>query len=118
MNKRIRTSLLIGVVAGALTYSLQPYQENDRLLIALGLLAFGSAFLIGLFSKKFEMVIAAFLCVGMAFGVFGRIAFDGIFINPTSHNLWPLEILYALAFIVPMAFAGAWVSWLANKKRN
>jgi hypothetical protein len=61
------------------------------------------------------------LNLGFIVIIMGRIVFDGLR-DPTSHNLWPFEIITAIAVAGPTtffgAYAGAFVNRLTSRQRN
>lgn len=121
MNTRLFAALVLGLLCGAATYSfrLAPgYELNAGVFFQMGLLAFLSTLLTAIFFKVFEVLGPVFLCVGFMMAVFGRIFYDGLFTDSTSHNLWPFEMLIILAVVAPSAFAGAGVAHLVNRMRK
>ncbi len=121
-NKSILTSLITGLICGALSYWFQPY--NDRFVlgmdiyILMGLLTFLASLLIGLAFIKPGFIVPLYLCVGFVASVMGRIFYDITFIEKSHHNLWPLEILFVLGVILPASLAGSLIAYLIYKLRR
>ena len=57
--------------------------------------------------------LQAFVAVGLAIpaAVMARVQFD-TFRDPTSHNLWPFEIVFAAGIGFPASLIGAWLGGL------
>lgn len=120
-DRTIQIALAAGIFGGAATYWFQPY--NDRYLLGvdiyllMAILALLFSLGVGLARRERWFQIAAFLCAGFVISFMGRIFYDITFIDKTHHNLWPFEILYALAIIVPSAAAGSLIAYLITKPR-
>lgn len=114
-----QTSLIFGLIIGAISYWFQPY--NDRtvlgidLFLLMGVSTFVASLLAVFVNRGVWFQIPLFLCAGVLISVMGRIFYDITFIDKTHHNLWPFEILYVLGIILPASFAGVFIAFLLKK---
>ena len=122
MDKTFRTTLIIGLICGAISYWFQPYNERNVLgmdiYLFMGILALTASLLAMVMTRGIWYQIPLFLGVGFLISVMGRIFYDVTFIDKTHHNLWPFEILFVLGIIVPASFAGAFVASIFKKLSN
>ena len=108
-NQWLAAAFLIGFFAVGLGYWPIPYSKVSLpdSVYGLGLIVVGgAAALTGAFSdNRFWRTV---LVTGAAVpgAVFARVVFDG-FRDPTSHNLWPLEILIALVVGLTVTVLGS-----------
>jgi len=120
-NKTNIFSSIIGVVCGALSYWFNSYNEmyvgGINIYYLMGVLAFLSVVAIGFIYKKHVFSLPLYFCIGFLISVLGRIFFD-ISNDPSSHNLFPFEIIFVLVIIVPSSFAGLFLINFINKKTN
>lgn len=120
MKNKIKIfSLIIGVVCGAISYWFNSYNEmyvnGINIYYLMGVLAFISIFALGFVYKKFVFSLPIYFSIGFVISVLGRIFFD-ISNDPSSHNLFPFEVVFVLAIIVPSSFAGSFLINFINKK--
>lgn len=120
MKNRTRIfSSIIGVVCGALSYWFNPYNEmyvgSINIYFLMGVLAFLSIAALGSIYKKYAFRLPIYFCAGFIISVLGRIFFD-ISNDPSSHNLFPFEVVFVLVIIIPSSFAGSFLIDLINKK--
>ena len=77
--------------------------------------------LIGLISfpigKKRPLNSSILITIGFVSAIIVRIIYDTVIIDPTSHNLWPFEIVISICITFPIAFIGSTISFLAFRKR-
>ena len=118
-DKTFRTTLIIGLVCGAISYWFQPYNERNLLgmdiYLLMGILAFTASALAMVINRGIWYQIPLFLGAGFLISVMGRIFYDVTFIDKTHHNLWPFEILFVLGIIVPTSFTGGFLAFLLKK---
>ena len=121
INKMKLFSAITGVVCGALSYWLNPYNEIYigviNIYFLMGTLAFLSSFTLGFIYKEFAFKVPIYFCIGFIVSVLGRIFFD-ISNDPSSHNLFPFEIVFVLMIIVPSSITGSYLINFINKKSN
>lgn len=95
-----------------------PYEDVQMLqqpfLVTWALIGFTLGALGVLFLKRHPIKSMVCVAFGFVLAVMGRIIVEAI-IDPTSHNLWPFEIVIALAVSFPSAFLGAFGSSLLKK---
>jgi uncharacterized membrane protein YfcA len=114
--------LLAGLTIGALAYWFQPYNQttvlglNMWLIMAIGALL-ASALLIHYLDQK-PPKIALRVTLGVLLAILARILYDTILWDPTSHNLAPLEIIFAGIATLPAAFAGAYLGVFIKKRKK
>ena len=111
--------LLIGVFVGAISYWFQPYNKETVLGVNIYLLMSTGA-LLGSFFLKVRLdlrpsKIALLVSLGVILSVITRIVFDTTFLDSTSHNLVPFEIIICAAITILPAFAGAYLSPLVKR---
>ncbi len=114
-STRLKVAFVAVFLAVGIPYWLVPYNKTlPTVVIAIGLvaliaagavLAFGGA----RFSSSFVVPGLAVPAAAMA-----RIVVEG-FIDRTSHNLWPFEIVIAVGIGIPVALAGAALGRLLAK---
>jgi len=63
-------------------------------------------------ASKFETAIA--LCIPAPVAVIGRVLMDTAD-DPTTHNLWPLELAVAVGISIPPVLAGILAGWSARR---
>lgn len=108
--------ILVGIMAGGISYWFNPYNEMSFLGISIYKLMAAGAFLgslsLTLILNEKPWKIALLITAGIIIGIMCRIIFDGINDSSTSHNLFPFEIIIALFITVPSAFIGSYLSLL------
>lgn len=122
MNYKIKIfSSIIGVICGALSYWINPYNEmyigRINIYYLMGILAFFSILALGFIYKKYTFNLPIYFSIGFVISVLGRIFFD-ISNDPYSHNMFPFEVIFVLAIIVPSSFTGSFLIDFINKKTN
>lgn len=120
MNKNHNITVLgAGFIAGVISFWFNPYNETVLAGISIWLLAailsFLAALLMTIFLKKSNWKIATLVIIGAMVAYIGRIFFD-LLLDSSSHNLFPLELLFALAVTAPSAYVGSHLRKLIYKK--
>jgi hypothetical protein len=118
---RIRIGItLVGLIIGGLTYWLNPYGELGipESVLPLSLGAFLASFLLKLFEDEKSPKIALLVSLGIALAVLLRIIYDTVFVDSSSHNLAPFEIIICGIITIPSAFVGVYLGLLIKKFRN
>lgn len=102
----------MGSLIGALGYWTADF-SNDRALFesvyfikAPG--AFLAVLIAGVFRKKQPAWNALLVTFGVLLGMLSRIVVD-ILGDPTSHTLFPFELLIGLVIVLPVCFLGAYL---------
>ncbi|HCE58610.1 MAG TPA: hypothetical protein DER09_12480 [Prolixibacteraceae bacterium] len=114
-NKTVVLILLSTLLAGIFrwTVSYEGIENGNHWLFWI----IGAA-LAGIFSVIFERNIfkaAVFITTGFVTAVVFRIIFDIIFIDPTSHNIFPIEIIiWAVLAFIP-AILGAVIGYFIKE---
>ena len=107
--------IVVGIIAGGLSYWFNPYDEMSLLGISIyklmGAGAFLGSLILTLILNEKPWKIAILITTGIIIGIMCRIIFDGI-IDSSTHNLLPFEIIIALFISVPSAFIGSYLSQL------
>ncbi len=89
--------LLAGILAGALSYWMNAYNETSLMGVHIYRIAVVSTIIISyLLASKFKFEtkpIIQNMVFGFLLSVVGRIIFDTVTIDASSHNLGPIEIL-------------------------
>jgi hypothetical protein len=122
MGKKIKFLIItIGFVIGVLSYWFTPYNQDNvsgiNIWWLMGLLSFFSTVIIGVYLKKAFDSILLFICIGFVIAILSRIFFD-ISNDPSSHNLFPFEIIFTTGIVALSSFAGSFVSEFINKQRK
>lgn len=102
------TALLAG-----LTYWQIPYADVNffasSFLLTWGIMALLGGFLGVLFLRKSVFQAVQLVVTGFLIAVILRIIVDGIS-DPTSHNLFPFELIITFAIATPPALVGSWIA--------
>ena len=113
--------ILVGIMAGGLSYWFNPYNEMSLLGISIYKLMGAGAFLgslsLTLILNEKPWKIALLITTGIIIGIMCRIIFDGIN-DSSTHNLFPFEIIIALFITVPSAFIGSYLSLLIKRLKS
>lgn len=112
-NRSIISALIIIIVsvfAAATFYWTMPYADIDK-TSPTGW--FGAAFLAGIicgvFSEKHFARSGLLVTVGFALAIALRVVYDTTFVDPTSHNLFPIEVIIWSVMAAIPAFIGTLV---------
>jgi hypothetical protein len=107
----------VGLIIGGIAYWLEPYVRTDIpgsfFIWSVG--AFFWALLLILFVNEKPPKIALLVSLGIALAVLLRIIYDTIFVDSTSHNLAPFEIIICGIITIPSAFVGVYLGLLIKK---
>jgi hypothetical protein len=119
-----KTTILIivaGILAGAISSWFNEYNQltvfgiSIRLLLAIT--SFAASFLMSLFYSESNAKIPLLISAGVLMALAGRIIFD-LYIDSTSHNLFPFEMLISFSISFSCAFVGSFLASLYKKKKN
>lgn len=115
-------SVVAGTAIGAIAYWFQPYNETTflgiNIFVIMGTGALLAACLLQLWRSTKPLTNAIYVTTGVLVAVMLRILFDLTFMDATSHNLLPIEILFAGVVAFPGALLGALVVFFATKVRK
>lgn len=107
-------TILLGFVVGAVGYwtaDLKEEEEFSRVIYGiLGPGAFICAVISFSLRKKSPGFLALLVSLGIMLGMLSKILFD-MFKDPSSHTLFPFELLLGLVIIMPAAFLGSYLVW-------
>jgi uncharacterized membrane protein YeaQ/YmgE (transglycosylase-associated protein family) len=110
---------LIGIIIGGLAYWFQPYNQSTvfgiNMWVIMSIGAFLGTLLIMIFLNEKPPKIALFVFLGVIIGVVAPIIYDITFWDPTSHNLFPFEIIFSSLITVTFAFIGVYLGLLIKK---
>ena len=116
----LRVAYLLAFLAAGIPYWLIPYHQVNlpSALISPGLLVVVlAALLLRALSLASFWKIVRILGTTLAAAVLARVIVEGIR-DPSSHNLWPFEILIALLLGFACSVAGAVAGSLISSLRN
>jgi|MDSY01.1.fsa_nt_gb hypothetical protein len=120
-KKIVLLIILVGIMAGGLSYWFNPYNEMSLFGISIYKLMSAGAFLgslsLTLILNEKPWKIALLITSGIIIGIMCRIIFDGIN-DSSTHNLFPFEIIIALFITVPSAFIGSYLSLLIKHLKS
>jgi hypothetical protein len=104
--------LLLGFLIGALGYWTADFSEERALYESVYYIKAPGAFLAvliaGVFRKNQPSWNALMVSFGVMLGMLSRILVD-ILLDPTSHNLFPFELMIGLVIVLPVCFVGAYL---------
>jgi hypothetical protein len=115
-NIKLILVCIVGFLIGAFPYYLYPLGHLKNPGISIWEIATINAFLASLtlqfiLKQKFTNIPLAII-IGFDAALMGRIVYDGIFIDNTSHNLWPFELIMFGFPIIVASFGGTLIAWL------
>jgi len=109
----------IGFILGGISYWLLPYNEMYLMGIHVwAVMAIGSflaSFITASLVNGSRSKIALSISGGVVLAVIGRIFFDLLVVDSTSHNLAVFEIIVAVLLTLPNTFLGSYFSSLIFK---
>lgn len=115
MNYKV-WSILVGLVVGSIAYSFNVDNETiwgfPSVFFSWGLMAagtFAGSFLLTIFLRAQPSKTALFVYLGVLLGVIAQIGYD-LFQDPSTHTLFPLEIIFISFITLPCVFAGAYLA--------
>ena len=121
---KTKTTILIivmGMIAGACSNWFNDYNQSTAFGISIRLLlaivSFLASFAASLLFNERVTKITLLISAGVIMALAGRILFD-LFIDSTSHNLFPFEMMIALSISVPCAFIGSLLASIFKRKVN
>ena len=118
-NKKGIMSVFVGLIIGGLAYWFQPYNQDTvlgvNIWLIMGLGTFLASLLLIIFLNTKPPKMALFVSLGVIFAVLSRIIYDTIFWDSTSHNLAPLEIIFAGFVTIPSTFIGVYLGSLIKR---
>jgi hypothetical protein len=104
--------VLLGFLVGAIGYWTVDFSESEAfsgvIYTVLGPGAFLGSVISGLVAKKQPAFNALNISLGVMLGMLSRI-FADLIMDPTSHNLFPVELMLGLVIVVPAAFIGSFL---------
>lgn len=114
---------VLGICVGALGHWTADFSEDRALFDSLYYIkapgAIILALLFGFIRRKEPALNSLLISLGVILGMFSRIISD-IIQDPSSHNLFPFELLIGLAVILPLTFFASYlvygVFYLAGKE--
>lgn len=121
MGKSTLGIIVVGIIAGVFSYWFNGYNQltafGINIYLLLAILSFIGAFMLSLIIHWRVATIALLLSFGVILAISGRVIFD-LLRDPTSHNLFPFEMLISLAVSFPCSFVGSFLASLYKKKKN
>ena len=112
--------ILVGILLGNISYWFNSFDEYSvmgeyiYLFMSIGPLL--GSFLFTIYLTENPAKIALLIYIGVLLAYIVRIFFDINFIDSTSHNLFPFEIIGISVVTIPSAFVGAYFA--EGMKRN
>ncbi len=110
-------AIVVGILAGGIPYWPIPYNDinmtESSLLVQWSLSVGAAALMISALSPLGPFKSAVITGIGLPLAVFVRVITDG-FADPTSHNLWPLELVIACVVAILPALIGSYVGFAAR----
>lgn len=67
--------------------------------------------------KKRPLLSSILITIGFVSAILVRIIYDTVNIDPTSHNLWPLEIAISICITFPISLIGSTIIFFTFRKR-
>lgn len=114
MKKANLIFLILGILVGALGHWTVDFSDERALFNSLYYVKAPGAFLVafigGFIWKKSPALNALFITLGVLLGMLSKILFD-IIRDPSSHNLFPFELLIGLVFVLPVSFLGSYLAY-------
>jgi hypothetical protein len=102
--------IIVSICAAATFYWIKPVADIEK---ASPVGWFGAAFIAGIvcgvFSEKHFALTSLLVTLGFALAIIIRVLYDTIFVDPTSHNLFPIEVMIWTIMAAIPAFIGTLV---------
>ena len=122
-KKKNLVIIAIGSLVGILGYWTLDFSEDRALYNTffriMGPGAFFGAMLSAFYRKKSPFFNALMISLGVLLGMLSRILWE-IILDPTSHELFPFELMSGLVIVVPAAFFGSFliyfIFWVSGEK--
>jgi hypothetical protein len=122
MNRKSTLGIIVvGIIAGVLSYWFNGYNQitafgiSIYLLLAIG--SFIGSFILSLIIHDSVAKTALLVSAGVILAISGRVIFD-LLKDPSSHNLFPFEMLISFAVSFPCSFVGSFLASLYEKRKN
>lgn len=113
--------LVLGITVGAISYWFNTYNEMNLFGVHIYYIMIAGSFLASYLSVyliiRKPVDVSLIVTLGVLISVLCRIFFD-INNDPTSHNLFPFEVIAALVITIPSTFAGSYISKFINKRSH
>lgn len=110
MNTKMKL-FLFGILAGGISYWFNSYNEYLLLGVNINYIMFINSilfsFIVLFYLKSNSNDSAAIISLGALSAYIIRVLFDVIFIDNTSHNLLPFEIIMISLIVFPGTYLGA-----------
>lgn len=108
---------LVGLIIGEMSFWVETYFQSDIPVIFLiwSIVAFFGSLFLKLFVNEKPPKIALLVSLGIVLSVLLRIIYDTTFVDSTSHNLAPFEIIICGFITIPCAFMGVYLGLLIKK---
>lgn len=116
MKRNLQLLLLIATVYAGLLLLFLPFYSFLKHWKAFALHQFLLALFFTGLTKEQEKKILAIVPGGLLIAVFIRVMIEGI-ADPTSHNLWPFELIMYAVVAFPSALIGTGVGFFAKRIR-
>ncbi|MCU0400381.1 MAG: hypothetical protein MUE75_05110 [Algoriphagus sp.] len=104
--------ILLGVLIGAFGYWTADFSEENALYQSVFYIKAPGAILatlfVGVIRKNQPAWNALMVSLGVMLGMLSRI-FTDMIIDPSSHNLFPFELLIGLVIVLPATFVSAYL---------
>jgi hypothetical protein len=108
---------LVGLIIGEMSFWVENYFQSDVPVIFLiwSIVAFFGSLFLKFFVNEKPPKIAFLVSLGIVLSVLLRIIYDITFVDSTSHNLAPFEIIICGFITIPSAFVGVYLGLLIKK---
>jgi hypothetical protein len=121
-NNGVFWVILLGIVVGGFSYWFNAYNQlfvaGINIYHIMGIGAFLGSIIMSYSLSMKPSKIALSMSIGIIIAILVRIFFDVTFIDSTSHNLAPFEIIIAACIVFPSAFVGSLLSKLVALLRK
>lgn len=118
------TTILLGIgfiAAGTAYWTITLSEINmisSTFLLRWSLAALLTGLLGGLIIRNPPLKVALLSTLGAELAIIIRVVYDGLFVDSTSHNLWPFEVVLAFIIAFPVMLLGAGIAHLLHKFRK
>ncbi len=118
-DKRSLATIGLAFLGAAITHWYIPYEQVSLIAKSFIITWFVIAFVTGalgvMLMKRAVRESSLLVTAGFVLAVFLRVIFE-ILKEPTSHNLWPFEILITILIALPASMLGAFLISSINNK--
>jgi hypothetical protein len=112
IEKRHLPIIALGLVVGVLGYWTADFSKEEDfsrvIYTIMGPGTFIASIIAFVVRKKSPIYTALLVSLGVMLGMLSRIFFD-IIKDPSSHNLFPFELMIGLVIVLPAAFLGVFL---------